>query len=195
MKFSRNGLITSVLVVAALFVGSYISSILPVPDRILSERPFLHEAEIGDTVRLRTADASVTAVQTSKEVELLGQIAGTSGIWIVFDITWNPQRVPSVLPNRAVAVRAADGRTFGETQAVTNNCGPTQPGLPVVCQIAIEITEDALEGARLLIPAGGSIRASDDVADFDLGIDADRAAQLAQPSDRITLKESGVSGS
>lgn len=195
MKLSRNGLITSILVIAALFVGSYISSILPVPDRIMSERPFLHEAKIGDTVHLRTADTSVTAVQTAREIEHLGEIAGTSGIWIVFDITWNPQRQPSLLPNRAIAVRATDGRTFGDMQAVTNNCGPTQPGLPVACQIAIEITEDALEGAHLLIPADGSINASDDVADFDLGIDADRAAALAQVAERITLKESEVSGS
>lgn len=192
MKFSRNGLFTAILVVAALFVGSYVSSVIPVPDRIMSERPFVHPAEIGDTVLLRTAETSVTAVSSAKEIELLGQVAGTDGLWLVFDISWNPRNEPAILPNRAIAVRTVDGRTFGETQAVTSNCGPTQPGLRVECQIAIEVTEDALAGAHLLIPAGGSITASDDVADFDLGIDADRAEALSSPEERIALTESTV---
>lgn len=189
MKFSRTGLLTSVLVVAALFVGSYISSVLPSPDRMMSERPFLHSADIGETVSLRTADVTVTEVSTAKEVALLGQIAGTSGVWIVADITWSPVNAPAVLRGNSVVVEAADGRRFGGTQAIINNCGPTQPGLPVTCQLAVEMVADALDGAKLLIPASDSVDQSDDVAVVDLGIDADRAAELSQPADRVALTE------
>lgn len=192
MKFSRTGLLTAILVVAALFIGSYISQALPVSDRVIGERPFMHEASLGDTVRLRTADVTVTAVQTAFEVESksTGQVASTSGVWIVFDITWSPVGESALLENQAAVVRAADGREFGGSQAVTSNCGPTQPGLPVACQLPIEISADALEGAHLLLPAGGYINLSDDVADYDLGIDAELASELADADERIVLLES-----
>lgn len=187
MKFSRTGLFTAILVVAALFVGSYVSSIIPSPDRIMSERPFFHEALVGDTVELRSAHVTVTDVRTAHEIEYLGQIAGTAGVWIVFDIEWSPVREPAVLRGHSIAVRAHDGRMFGGAQAILNNCGPTQPGLPVSCTLAIEMAADALTDATLLIPAGDSVTASDDVAVINLGIDADRAAALAAPTARIPL--------
>ncbi|MFC5338391.1 hypothetical protein [Leucobacter denitrificans] len=188
MKFSRTGLLTAVLVVAALFIGSFIAERLPASDRVMSERPFIQQARLGDTVAMRTAEVSVTGVQSASEVETLGRVAGTSGVWIVFDIVWSPVAEPGLLPNRAVVLRAADGRTFGDTQPVTNSCGPTQPGLPVSCQIPIEVSPDALEGAHLLIPAGASTEESDDVADFNLGIDKALAEELAEPDTRIVLR-------
>lgn len=49
-----------------------------------------------------------------------------------------------------------------------------------------------MEGARLLIPADGSTRANDDVADLDLGIGAAAAALLAETDAQIALLTSTV---
>ena len=192
MRFTRNGLLTALLVVAALFVGSFVTSRLPQPDKLLGETPFLRDGVVGQPVRLRTADVTVERVQAAKRVELHGQVAESSGVWLVFDVVWAARSEPSQLAGTSPVVVAADGRRFGGTQAVIATCGPAQPGLPVSCQLPFELPADALEGARLLIPADGSTRANDDVADLDLGIGAAAAALLAETDAQIALLTSTV---
>ncbi|MEZ5086283.1 MAG: hypothetical protein R2722_08550 [Tessaracoccus sp.] len=187
MRFTREGLLTAVLVVAALFVGSFVTDRLPKPDSVLGETPFLHEAIIGEQVALRTADVTVTEVRSAKQVVLHGQVSESAGVWLVADIVWEPRHEPSLLGGTLPVVVSTDGRTFGGTQAVINNCGPTQPGLPVTCQLPFEMPVDALEGARLRIPAATTVRGSDDVADIDLAIDAEMAQQLAATDEQLAL--------
>ncbi len=190
MKFTREGFLTAVLVVIALFVGSFIVRWLPQSDAALTGQPFLIEAEIGQTATLRTAEVTVTGIQVVKEVELFNQIAGSgAGVWLVADIVWSPVHQPSALSGNALVLRAADGRQFTGLQTITTRCGPSQPGLPVACQLALEVASDALEGAHLLIPAAGYTEASDDVADVDLGIDAAQAAELVKTDARLELAE------
>ncbi len=187
MKFTREGLLTAILVVAALFVGSFIAERIPHPDRVLTEQPFFHEAELGETVRLRTAEVTVDRVDAAKRVERFGEVSESAGVWLVVDIVWSPIHEPRTLGGSSVFVRARDGREFGDTQAVTSTCGPTQPGVPIACQIAIEVDPSALAGAQLLIPADGFVRASDDVAVVDLGIDEARAGGLAATDAQLKL--------
>lgn len=190
MKLTRNGLLTAILVIAALFIGSFIAERMPQPDRIVGEQPFYHAVEVGEQATLRTAEVTVTGVQTAKRVERFGQVAESAGVWLVVDVEWDPRDAPSTLQGSTVMVRASDGRRFGDLQVVFTSCGPTQPGIPVACQIAIEIAPDALEGARSLIPAEGSVGSNDDVALVDLGIDADEAAALSETDADLVLLES-----
>ncbi|MDN5558304.1 MAG: hypothetical protein L0G23_02560 [Ruaniaceae bacterium] len=189
MKFTRDGLFTAILVVAALFVGSLVTSNLPQPDALLTDRPFLHAVTVGETANLRTGDVTITDVQAAKRVKLFGRIAESAAVWIVVDLEWEPVRQPGMIAASNPVVVAADGRVFGGSQAVTNNCGPTQPRMAVACQLAYEVSIDALEGARLRVPAGSSVTTSDDVADVDLGIDASTAAAFAQTDSQIDLLE------
>ena len=53
MWFTRNGLLTAALVVAALFIGSFVTERLPQPAQLLGETPFLHDGVVGAPVRLR----------------------------------------------------------------------------------------------------------------------------------------------
>lgn len=39
MRFTRNGLLTAALVVAALFIGSFVTERLPQPAQLLGETP------------------------------------------------------------------------------------------------------------------------------------------------------------
>lgn len=187
MRFTRQGLLTALLVVAALFVGSFVTSRLPQPDQLLAGAPFLRNGVIGAPVRLRTADVTVQRVQPAKRVELYGQVASSPAIFLVVDVVWAARGEPSTLAGSSPVVVAADGRRFGGTQAVSNSCGPAQPGLAVSCQLPFEVAADALEGARLFIPAGGDTQVSDDVADIDLGIDAEAAVQFAATDAQVEL--------
>lgn len=192
MRLSRDGFLTAILVVAALFVGSFVTSRMPNPDSLLTERPFLHDVGLNQTVELRTGSVTVTRIETAKQVEIYSQVAASEGVWLVATVRWSPVGEPELIGGSQPVVRAADGRTFGGIQAVTNNCGSTQPGLMVQCQLAFEVAPDALQGAHLLIPAGSSVTASDDVAEIDLGIDAIIADELSQTDAHISLQLSEV---
>ena len=65
------------------------------------------------------------------------------------------------------------------------------PGLPVRCQLIFEMDKEALEGARLNIPA--STARGDDMAQIDLGIDAAKAATLSRNTQSIRIVTSAPS--
>lgn len=179
------------LVVAALFIGSSLTERLPQPSAML-EAPFVHAGTVGETITLRTADVTVRGVTGSPLVRSFSETAQTPGVFLVAEIEWAPRGQASLLSGAAPEVVAADGRVFGGSQAVSNSCGPAQPGLPVRCQLAFEVTADAAAGARLLIPAGPATGTADDVADVDLGITPEQAARFAASGTVIELKQSVV---
>lgn len=191
MRLTREGILTAMLVVAALFVGSALTERLPQPSAVL-EAPFVREGAVGDTITLRTADVTVRGVDGSQIVRGIADTAQTSGVFLVVEIEWAPRGQASLLAGSAPEVVAADGRVFGGSQAVVNNCGPAQPGLPVRCQLPFEVAADAAAGARLLVPAGSTTDAADDIADIDLGITPERAAELAASTTVIRLKQPTV---
>ena len=62
------------------------------------------------------------------------------------------------------------------------------------CSVPFEVPEDALAGAHLLVPADVHVDALDDVADIDLGITAERAAELAAATGQVEVPEARVVG-
>ncbi len=191
MRLTREGLLTAVLVVAALFVGSSLTDRLPQPSAVL-EAPFVREGAVGDTIELRTADVTVRGVDGSRLVRVFSSTAQTPGVFVVVEVDWAPRGQASMLAGSAPEIVAEDGRVFGGFQPVANNCGPAQPGLPVRCQLPFEVSADAAAGARLRIPAGSSTGIADDVADIDLGITPEQAARWAASTTVIALLESAV---
>ena len=190
MQTTRTGILTAVLVVVALWLGSVISTALPSASDILS-RPFVHEAHVGEPVTLRTATVTVTDVRAADEVASYRSIASTTGVWLVVDLEVVAREEAGRLIPAAFRLRAADGRLFGELPAVTVSCGPLQPGIAVRCTVPFEVPPDAVPGAHLLIPAAADVEATDDLADVDLGIDD---ALAATPERRITLIEPKIVG-
>lgn len=93
MRFTRDGLLTVILVVAALFVGSALAQHLPNPDDFRDE-PYPVAGAFGEPVRLRNADITLTGVQPAKRVELYGNVAVTTGVWLVVDVTYAPRDEP-----------------------------------------------------------------------------------------------------
>lgn len=189
MRLTRDGFLTAILVVAALFVGSFVTSYLPQSDRLVTDTPFVHEVGIGETAHLRSGEVTVTGVSTAKRVQNFANVSEAAGVWLIVDLEFEPIGERGLIGGALPVVIAADGRLFGGSQAVATNCGPTPPRMPVACQLAFEIAGDALEGAHLRIPAGDSVYISDDVADVNLGIDTALAASLAVTDEQVTLMQ------
>lgn len=185
MRFTRDGLLTAVIVVLALFLGSQVVQLIPSAEEQFG-RPFEHHATVGEAVSVRTGTLKVTGVQTGQEIELYHQVASTTALWLVVDFEWLAKDRPAPYAVTEIRLLTPDGRTYGGVPPVAAACIPGQPHITLHCQAPIEVPADALEGAVLRLPAALNSEL-DDVVFVDLGIDAARAAELAAPAGRIQL--------
>lgn len=184
MRFTREGLLTALLVVAALFVGSAIMERLPSTTDVY-ERPYEHAVAIGEDATLRTGVVKVTGVRAAEQVRSSGRTAATEGVWLVADLEWTPTREAQPLSLSSVRVEDAEGNQYGGLGPITASCGPGQPGITLLCQVPVEVPKDAVPGATLRIPALGSVNGPDDVAVVDLGLTEE---SVAAPEKILALK-------
>ena len=185
MQFTRDGIVTVLLVIAALFLGTVVTERIPDPQETLNA-PFDHEAGVGEPVAMRTGVVTVTGVRAAKQVTSFVDTATTRGVWLIVDTEWTPQHEPHILSGSEVRIRAADGRSFGGDSVLTASCTPTQPGITFLCSFAFEMDPKALPGATVLLPAS-LLGEADDVAVVDLGLDEAAAQRLAAATAPIKL--------
>lgn len=186
MRFTRNGVVTALLVIAALFVGSMVTDRLPKPEDALNA-PFPHHGAVGRPVPLRTGTVLVTGLRSAKQVQAYADVAGTQGIWLVVDLEWTPSTQPFILSGADSRIETVAGKRYGGPSPLTTTCTSVQAGITHTCAFAFEMNPAALAGATLLIPASADLKASDDIAIIDLGIDETRAQALAASTDTIKL--------
>ena len=168
--------LTGVVVIAALAIGLAVTSRLPSAEAIAS-RPFVRHAALGSPVPMRTGVVTVDAIDATTAVKQSGTTVKTSAHWLLVTLRFTAAQEPAALAG--MTIRAADGRTYSATRPLQSTCGAGQPGITIRCTIPFELPGDALEGAHLLVPAALlGAGAGDDLADVDLGISADRAAEL-----------------
>lgn len=179
MRLTRDGVLVGLLVVLALVVGSAITQLLPAASDVY-RRPYEHHGRLGQAVVLRTGTVTVTGLRSAAQVSANGNVAQSSGLWLVVDLTWTASTEPSPLALDGVRLATPDGRRFGGLPAIAVTCGAGQPGIATSCRPPLEVTRDALEGATLLVPAMGSVTDADDLAVVDLGLDAAAAAALVE---------------
>lgn len=194
MRLSRDNLLTILLVIAALGLGSVVTSRLPQPDDVMNA-PFLRSGGPGDRVELRTMSYTLTGVDAAKRVDAGLRTGVSTGLWLVVSLEATPRSQPGMPSNYDAKVVAADGREFEGLTGLGWVCRTIQTGTTETCQLAFEVAPDALAGARLRVPASIYHGVPDDIADIDLGIDEARQAQLVAASDRvIKLVESKQKG-
>lgn len=176
-------------VVAALALGRVIGNQFPDPIQEF-EQPHLVHAEVGEVAELRLAQVQVDAVHVGTQFRTDGALMPTDGVWVMADITMTPTLQDAGLPYLRMV--DAQGRTFGLTRgSTTNTCRVSQPGIPLVCSVAIELPADAvpgivLEAAPVLDPR------YDNVASVDLGLQATDAEQaLAADEPVVPLDDLG----
>ncbi len=170
---NRPGIVVVITILIALAVGTWINSLLPGRIDTLY-RPFENRGTLGQAVPIRTGTVTVLSVRAAPKVSVLGTgvTASSTGLFLIATVSYEAKGDSfSVTPFQ---LRAADGRVFGGAQATSllNACGASQPGIPVVCEIPLEVAPDALPGSSLVVfnySSGGA----DDRAVIDLGITSD----------------------
>lgn len=194
MRLTRTTLLTALLIVAALAVGSLVTQRLPQRDEV-ADAPFLRSTVVGQAVTLRTTILTVTQVRGSrKATDTVSKTTHQAlGVWLVATVEFTPTSKPLYLPRPELVT--PDGRTFGGDQAISYACGQGQTRLTLRCDLPLEVTEDALVGARLRIGAtSNSYRNADDQADVDLGITADAAAAMLANTQPIPIRQPAPAG-
>lgn len=193
MKFSRESLLTVLLVVAALGLGSVVTSRLPQPEDV-TDQPFVHRGTVGQRVDLRSMSYTLTGVDAAKHVDTGVGKGSSTGLWLLVTLDATPRDKERSVPSTSARIVAADGRRFEGSTGLLTACGVMQPGLVTSCTLVFEVAPDALPGATLHVPAGTQLDVPDDVAVFDLGITGDQPEQWASPEKTITLKPGQPTG-
>lgn len=165
MKFTR--LIPAAIIIAGLAIGSAIDRAFPTNQEVL-DRSFVQEAEVGQTISLRSAEVTVREVDVASTVSNQGREFASAGVWLIVDVEISA-RGRAFSPT-GWQLRSDSGRTYGEFGDLGAVCLGAQPGISQSCRTAFEVSPDDLTGLTLLIPAGGlPAPASDDVAAVSLG--------------------------
>jgi len=189
---NRHSVAATTTVVCALALGTWVNSLLPNRTDTLSQ-PFDRHGAPGESVTIRTGTVEVTRVSAAPSVrDAAGRTATSTGLFVVATLRFTASGESYAV--RPIQVRSADGRTFGGTQPLigTEACGASQAGIPITCDVAIEVDPSALPGAQLIVhnySSGGA----DDRAFLDLGIAADQVAGWTKAS-TITLQPSRHEG-
>jgi hypothetical protein len=135
------------LVLAALAVGRVVTDRLPDAEAVI-EAPVERHAAIGEAAHLRVGEVTVREVTGS--TEWAGVIEGkrTTGVWLAADIDLLPSRRESGISY--AAVRDASGHVWDLGRG-TSTCKGTIAGVPMRCQVVIELPARAIPGAELVL--------------------------------------------
>lgn len=179
-----NTIVTAVVVLAGLAIGSAIDRQMPSTDDVFA-RPFIHEVEMGQIAKLRTAEVAVVGVETAQEVMNFGVAYSSVGTWVLLDIHVEATNKPLLLSE--VELVSTSGNTYGGTADVPNNCEYAQPGIAMICQAAFEVATQDIPGLKARIPADSQAGApGDDLAIIDLGI-GDQSDLISNPQPLIEI--------
>ena len=180
---SRQGVLTTALVVAALASGRAVDALTP-EDRVVFGRPFLRPVAVGEAVQLRYAELRPTAVDGAPVLDRGAEPPMQSpGLWVVTTVTVTPTLDAETLRHATFV----DGKGRELTQGSRNElrCATAVPGVPTECVVAFEVAVDAAAGSHLRLARSGQEVRGDDMADIDLGITPAQARTWAARTDRV----------
>lgn len=171
-------------VVVALALGQVISS--AAADQDSAARPFVRTGEVGDRVHLEYADVAVTDVLMGRTIATTEGGFVAAGRFLVLDTELTPTRGEVTLAG--VYVLDSEGRAY--LPDARTQCAQTAtpfPGTTAYARFCIDVPQEALAGASLVVARGpfdidGAYQRRDDLARIDLGIDSDEAAAMWRTS-------------
>jgi len=169
-----------VAVIAAMALGRVITERVPVDETVVD--PFVRSGTVGEQVELRYADVEVTRVRAAPRLYGVDPIAA-AGRFLLVDLELSAARESTTM--LGFYLLDAEGRRYSPTNRGSscsmNTTVPT--GLRWYAMFCFDVPREALEGVRMVVAKGDyGVRASglrrDDLAEIDLGVDADRAREL-----------------
>lgn len=135
------------LVLAALAVGRVVEDRLPSAGPV-GQKPFERHVAVGETAHLRIGDVTVTKVQGSKAWAGVTEAKLTPGLWVIADIELLPSRRDAGISE--ARVRSSDGRTWLIGRG-DSTCMGGIAGVPMRCKVIVEIPEEPIPGAELVL--------------------------------------------
>ncbi|WP_392542686.1 hypothetical protein [Oryzobacter telluris] len=178
-----RGLLTLVLVVAALAAGRVVDS-LTADERVVFGRPFLRPVSVGETVTLRYAELTPRSVDGAPVLDRGADAPMQSpGLWVVTRLSVTPTLDAEPLRHATLV----DGRGRELTLGGRNEllCAAPVPGVESECVVSFEVAIAAAAGSHLRVARSGREVRGDDMADIDLGIGADEVRRWAARTDRV----------
>ncbi len=180
MRARLSWLGAAAAVLAAMWLGQLIVDHIPV-DTAASD-PFPRGGHLGDPVRLRYADVTVTDVLAGRGLTTTTSAAAPAGIFLVLPLTV----VARGSDRTFLGFDLVDRRGVHYEPTLRGGCGTTisaPAGVPMYAMICYDIPRQALRGAHLQFALGayngdGAAQRRDDLADIDLGISAAEADTL-----------------
>lgn len=180
---SRTGLLTVVLVIAALAAGRSVQALVS-DDSGPFGNPWLRPVAVGETVTLRYATLTPEKVDGAPVLDRGTDAPMQSpGLWVVTHLEVTPTLDAETLRHATLV----DGRGRELTLGGRNElrCAATVAGVATTCVVSFEVAPDAAAGSHLRLARSGREVRGDDMADVDLGIGADDASRWAARTDRV----------
>lgn len=168
------------VVIAAMALGQLITDKIPLSQGAVA--PFVHEAKLGEKVKLRYADVTVKGIRSGKYIDG-ADFAVAGGTFLIVDLELIGKGEPHLMSGLYVfdsKNRRYEPTTRGSS-CPQNTTPPT--GLRWNVMVCFDLSRQALEGAKLNVSQGGyevngSGQRRDDMAMIDLDIDKQKAAEL-----------------
>jgi len=171
------------LVLAALAVGRVVTDQLP-DARDVGSAPIERTVQIGEVAHLRIGDVTVVKIQGGKVWSGIAEAKTTPGIWIVADLAFTPSQQDSAISMAAIRDDAGHVWSMGRG---TSTCKGVIPGVPMTCQVAVEVPAQTMSGAELVLRWNPYDLRWDDQAIIPLTIDADSVATWSKNEEPITI--------
>jgi hypothetical protein len=179
---SRGGLLTVLLVIAALAAGRAAEALTPDTFDGFG-RPFVRAVAVGESVSLRYADVRPLSVDGAPVLDR-GSLAPmqSPGLWVVTTLAVTPRLDRETF----LYAQLVDGRGRELDLGGRNElfCAEALPRVETRCVVSFEVPVDAAAGSRLRLARELETR-GDDLAEVDLGITAQEARDWAARTDRV----------
>ena len=171
------------LVLAALAVGRVVTDQLP-DAKAVGSAPIERVAQIGEVAHLRVGDVKVVKVQGGNVWSGIVEAKTTPGMWVVADIEFTPRRDEGAIS--LATIRDDAGHEWSLGRGIST-CKLGIPGVPMTCQVAVEVPAKAMSGAELVLRWNPYDRRWDDQAVIPLTIDDESAATWAKNEEPIKI--------
>lgn len=176
------------LVLAALAVGRVVEDRLPSAGPV-GQQPFERHVAVGEPAHLRIGDVTVTKVHGAKAWAGVTEAKLTPGLWVIADVELLPSRRDAGI--NEVRVRSDDGRTWlmgrGES-----TCKGGIAGVPMRCQVIVEVPEEPIPGAELVLRWTDLDDRWDDQAVLPLTITDTEVAAWAKVTDPVKIPNAEI---
>jgi hypothetical protein len=186
-------IVAAVLIIAALAIGSAITS--HTPDTDDAQRAFVRTGVLGSAVDVRTFDVTVLGVRGAAQITQDDTAHDTSGVWIIVRLRLTARTNPTVVSY--AVLRDAQGRTYRATGRIDQSLldgRPLEPGVPVTVELAFEVPTSVATGLSIQLAESEGDQRMDALARIRIPVTAAQVGQWRSDKTAATVAAPALSG-